>query len=156
MALLKRRLSIPNDYIVKNVNPDFERVKHLSVRSDIRDTVAYIKKNTSKDDYIYVGVKNHDKFNFNEPIIYFLSERDSASRYYVLETGFNTTSEVQEEMVNEFKNRPPRLVLLLTRFRKEPNSSRIDTKLDILDNYISSNYEYKETYGLYEIWMKKI
>jgi len=155
MALLKRRLSIPNDYIVKNVNPDFERVKHLSVRSDIRDTVAYIKKNTSKDDYIYVGVKNHDKFNFNEPIIYFLSERDSASRYYVLNTGYHTTSKVQEEMVNEFKKRPPIFALLLTRFRSEANLSSIDTKVDILDNYISSNYELKETYGLYEIWMIK-
>ena len=144
------------NHLVKNISPDVERGKHWHVREDIRDTVAYIKKNTLKNDYIHVGVKNHDKFNFNEPIIYFLSERDSASRYYVLETGFNNRPEVQEEMVNEFKNRPPRLVLLLTRFRNEPNLSRIDTKVEILDNYISSNYEYKETYGLYEIWMKKI
>ncbi|MBI4698274.1 MAG: hypothetical protein HY758_05035 [Nitrospirae bacterium] len=155
ITLIKRRLSIPNDYIVKNVNPDYERVKHLGIREDIRDTVEFIKKNTSKNDYIYVGVINHDKFNFNEPIIYFLSERDSASRYYILNTGFQTTAEVQEEMVNEFKRRPPRLALLLTRFRDEPNASRIDTKADILDNYISSNYELRETYGIYEIWMKR-
>ncbi len=155
MSVIARLLSTTNGYIVKNVSPDFERVKYWHVREDIRDTVAYIKKNTLKNDYIYVGVKNHNKFNFNEPIIYFLSERDSASRYYVLETGFNTRSEVQEEMVNEFKNRPPRLVLLLTRFRNEPNLSRIDSKVEILDNYISSNYEYKKTYGFYEIWMKK-
>lgn len=155
MAVIKRLLTTTNGYIVKNVSPDFERAKYWSIRKDIRDTVAYVKENTLKDDYIYVGVKNHDKFNFNEVLIYFLSERDCASRYYVLNTGFHTTSAVQEAMVNEFKNRPPKLALLLTRFRNEPNLSSIDTKVDILDNYISSNYELKETYGFYEILMIK-
>ncbi len=156
LVVIKQLLSTTNGYVLKNVNPDLERVNHLNVREDIRDAVAYIKKNTSKNDYIYVGVKNHDRFNWNEPIIYFLSERDCASRYHVLNPGFHTTSIVQEEMVNEFKNRPPRLALLLTRFQSEANLSSIDTKIDILDNYISSNYELKGTYGFYEIWMKKI
>ena len=155
ISVIKRLLSTTNGYILKNINPDIERAQYWDIREDIRDTVAYIKKNTSNNDYIYVGVKNHDKFNFNEVIIYFLSERDSASRYHVLNTGYHTTSEVQQGMVNEFKNRPPKLVLLLTRFRNEPNLSSIDTKVDILDNYISSNYELKETYGFYEIWMIK-
>ncbi len=151
IVVAKRIMTTSHDHLVKNISPDVERGKHWHVREDIRDKVAYIKNNTLKNDYIYVGVKNHDKFNFNEPLIYFLSERDSASRYYVLEIGFNNRPEVQEEMVNEFKNRPPRLVLLLGR----AHPHRIDTKVDILDKYISSNYEYKETYGLYEIWMKK-
>jgi hypothetical protein len=155
MIVIKRLLSTTNGYIVKNINPGFERIKYWNIREDIRDTVEYIKKNTTKNDYIYVGVKNHDKFNWNEPIIYFLSERDCASRYYVLNTGFQTTAKVQESMVNEFKKRPPRLVALLTRFRQEPNQSIIDSKVNILDNYISSNYELKDTYGYYEIWMEK-
>jgi hypothetical protein len=155
ITVIKRLISTTNGYMLKNINPDIERAKYWDIREDIRDTVAYIKKNTSKNDYIYVGVKNHDKFNFNEVLIYFLSERDCASRYHVLNTGFHTTAKVQEAMVNEFKNRPPMLALLLTRFRNEPNSSSIDTKVDILDNYISSHYELKETFGFYEIWMLK-
>ena len=130
--------------------------KYQFITEDIKKVVSYIKMNTSKDDYIYVGVKNHDQFVTNYIAIYFLSNRNYTSRYHILNPGVQTTLKVQKEMVNEFKNRPPRLALLLTRFRTEPNLSSIDTKTDILDNYIASNFELKETYGFYEIWMKKL
>jgi hypothetical protein len=156
VEVIKRLMLTTNGYIVKNINPDFERVKHLNISTDMKNTVAYIKKNTSESDYIYAGVKNHDQFKINDVVIYFLSKRDSASRYILLNPGVQTTIKVQEEMVNEFKTKSPQLIVLSTRVRYEPNLSSIDTKVDLLDNYISSHYELKETYGLFEIWMKKM
>lgn len=117
--------------------------------------MQYIKKNTSKDEYIYVGVKNHDQLVFNDPIIYFLAERNCATKYHELNPGHTTTLKIQEEMVDELKDKPVRLVVLATRKRFEPNPSSIDAKIDLLDNYISTHYELKETYGIYEILMKK-
>lgn len=152
---IKRILSRTSGYIVKNVNPDYERAKYSIISEEIKNVVSYIKMNTSKDEYLYVGVKNHDQFVFSDILIYFLADRNYASRYHALNPGVQTTLKVQNEMINEFKENRPRLVVLGSRTWNEPNLSSIDTKVDVLDNYISSNFELKKTYGPYEIWMDK-
>ncbi len=156
VEVINRLLSITNGYIVKNVNPDIERAKYLNISADLKDTVAYIKDNTSKNEKIYVGVKNHDQFVFNDVIIYFLAERNCISRYHVLNPGVHTTLKVQREVVNELINNLPSLVVLTQRSPDEPNLSNVDTHVDLLDNYILNNYELIKTFGIYEIWMKKV
>ena len=151
----KKMLFLPNNYNIAVVNPDIERAKYPFIPQDYKKVVSYIKKYTSKDDYIYVGVKNHDQFVFNDAIFYFLSERKSATKYHELNPGHTTTLEIQEEMVEEIRTTSTRLIVLAERYRKEANPSGIDTKIDLLDNYIFNNYEFKEKYGLFEIWMKK-
>jgi len=148
-------LSLPGSYTIETTNPDLERAKYAFISQDIKKVVAYIKRNTSQHDYIYIGVKNHDQFVFNDAIIYFLSERSCATKYHELNPGHTTTFKIQKEMIDELENKPARLVVLATRRRFEPNPSSIDSKIDLLDNYISEHYEHKETYGLYEIWMRK-
>jgi len=140
-------------YVVKTVNPDIERAKYLRIEPDLKKTVTYIKDNTSKDEYIYVGAKNHDKVIFNHPIVYFLAERNPATRYHELNP--NLTKTIQEEIVNELKEKSVRLIVLTPGWRYEPNLSSIDLKIDLLDNYISTHFDLKETYGIFEIWMKK-
>jgi len=147
--------SLPGIYTIKVVNPDIERAKYPFIDLDIKKVTSYIKKNTSKDDYIYVGVKNHDQLVFNDAIIYFLAERNCATKYHELDPGHTTTLKIQKEMVEELEDKKPRLVVLATRVRLEPNPSSIDTKVDVLDNYIATNFELKEAYGLLEIWMRK-
>lgn len=147
-------LSRTNGYFVKQVSPDVERAKYSVVQPDIKKVVSYIKKNTSRHDYIYVGVKNHDQFITNYIIIYFLADRNYASKYHILNPGVQTTLQTQQEMVNEFKIRPPRLIVLSTLVRIEANPSGIDTKVDLLDNFIADNFELKETYGIFEVWMQ--
>jgi hypothetical protein len=149
-------LSRTNGYIVKNVNPDIDRAKYQYVSEDIKNAVSYIKMNTLNDDYIYVGVKNHDRFIFNDLLIYFLADRNYASRYHALNPGVQTTFKVQNEMINEFKKNSPRLIVLGSRTWNELNLSGVDTKVDLLDNYISANFELKKTYGPYEIWMVRL
>ncbi len=142
-----------NGYIVKNVNPEIERAKHLKISADLKDTVAYIKNNTSNIENIYVGVKNHDQFAISDVIVYFLAERNCASRYHVLNPGVQTTIEVQKEMIKEFKSNPPKLIVLAPRSWNEPNPSSVDSRIDLLDNYISTNFALRKTFGIYEIWM---
>lgn len=156
LIIINMLLSRTNGYIVKEISPDIERAKYSVISMDINKVVSYIKKNTSENEYIYVGVKNHDQFVTNYIVIYFLANRNYASRYHSLSPGVQTTLKVQNEMVSEFKKRPPRLIILSTRIRIEPNLSGIDTKVDVLDNYIAKNFELKESYGLFEIWMNKL
>jgi len=145
--------SLRRSYVVKAVNPDIKRAKYLEIYPDLKKTVTYVKDNTSKNEYIYVGAKNHDKVIFNHPIVYFLAERDPATRYHELNP--NLTRTIQEEIVSELKEKFVRVVVLTPGWRYEPNLSSIDLKIDVLDNYIANNFELKETYGIFEIWMKK-
>jgi len=155
ISIIKMLLSRTNGYVVEAINPDLERAKYSNINSDLKDTVKFIKNNTSKNEKIYVGVKNHDKFVFNDVIIYFLTDRDPATRYHVLNPGVHTTLSVQEKVVNEFKNSPPRLLVLAPRDRYEPNLSSVDSQVNLLDNYIAANFELIKIFGIYEIWMKK-
>jgi len=141
-------------YIVSTVNADMDRIRYLIIDSNLKETVTFIKNNTLENEYIYVGVKNHDQFRFNDPVIYFLAERNCATKYHELDAGVTTTVEAQSEMINELRNNDTPLVVLAVRDRYEPNLSKIDSNVNLLDNYIGSNYELKKTYGIYEIWMK--
>jgi hypothetical protein len=154
-AISKKLKLLPENYNIAVINPEIDRAKYQFISPDYKKAVSYIKKNTSQDDYIYVGVKNHDQLVFNDPIFYFLAERKCATKYHELNPGHTTTLKIQEEMVNELKSKAPRLLVLATRKRIEPNPSGIDTHIDLLDNYIFDNHTVRETYGLFEIWTEK-
>lgn len=144
-----------NGFVMEVTNPDIDRARYSTIFNNIKFLAPYVKENTSKDDYIYVGVKNHDKFIKNDPLIYFLAERKIPTRYHELNPGVNNTEKVQREMVRELKAKPPVMVILVPRWREEPNKSGIDLNINLLDDYISENYEYERSFGIYEIWTKK-
>jgi hypothetical protein len=142
-------------YVIEVVNPDIERARYSTIFSDLKDVVPYIKNNTSSEDYIYVGVNNHDRFIMNHPMIYFLAERKCPSRYHELNPGVNNTLKGQRDIVKELEAKPPRMVILAPQWREEPNPSSIDQKINLLDDYISTHYEYKKSFGIYEVWIEK-
>jgi hypothetical protein len=144
---------IPKKYFIETVSPDINRARHIKIEPNLKKTVAYVKNNTLKNQYIYVGATNHDKVIFNFPIVYFLAERNSATKYHELNP--NLTKDIQEEIVSELKDRTVPLIVLTPGWRYEPNMSSVDSKIDLLDNYISANYELHKVFGGYEIWMKR-
>ena len=131
-----------------------ERAPYPATPPDLREVVRYIKRNSSEDEMIYVGVANHDCFTTNHPAVYFLADRGYASRYHELHPGVTTTPDVQREIIAELETYAPRLVVLTPAYVHEPNDSSIDLRVDLLDGYISSNYERMETFGNYEIWVR--
>ena len=48
-----------------------------------------------------------------------------------------------------------RIIVLTDYPSREPNESRIDTKVDMLDNFIRAHYTLERRYGSYEAWIKK-
>jgi len=119
--------------------------------------VAYIMKNTGKDEKIFVGCSSHDKILLNYVIFYFLCERQSCTKYQELHPGVATTTEVQKEIINEIKLNSVRYIVLVNEeFVSEPNMSRISSNVFLLDNYIRENYILVFKYGRYLIFKRQI
>jgi hypothetical protein len=123
---------------------------------ELEDVVSIIQARTAQDEAIYAGVKNHDQFTINDVILPFLADRPYATRYHELHPGVTTTSRVQQEIVLEFKNAPARLIVLRPGYWPEPNETRVDEKVDLLDRYIVENYDLVDKVGGYELWLSKV
>ncbi|GIK72349.1 MAG: hypothetical protein BroJett021_13370 [Chloroflexota bacterium] len=105
---------------------------------------------------IFSGLLRHDNVFINDVSIYFLAGRPIATRYHELHPGVTTTRAVQEEMVAEFATQEPEWLVLLTWGNpNEPNASRFNSGVALLDNYIRENYRKTLTTGAYELWRRQ-
>ncbi len=146
----------PEHYMVRAINLDIPRARYIPLReTDIKHVISFIKQNTSPNEYIYSGLKDHDALLFNNALVYFLSKRRCATRYHEMNPGFTTLPDVQSEMVNELKDKDVRLIVLVSGLWNAPDINKYKQDFDILDNYIRDNFELKESIGMYEMWMKK-
>ncbi len=144
-----------SDYFPVSKVASSYRFGYARIDHDIQEMVQFIQSNTSENDAIYVGVKNHDQFIINDVIIYFLADRQYATKYHELHPGVTNTLDVQKEMIQELEENAVKLIVLTQRYWKEPNDTVVDAKLNYLDDYIYQNYELSEKFGAYEIWMQK-
>lgn len=147
---------------IKSINSNYFTLSNNSYRSgyayvekSLQDLVLYIKNNTNINDTIYVGVDNHDHFIINDVIIYFLANRSCATKYHELHPGVTNTLNIQNDIIQEIEDTSAKLIILAPRYWKEPNETRIDSKIDCLDNYIREKYEFKKAFGIYKVWSQK-
>jgi hypothetical protein len=153
---LKMRIaSFPYQYIIKEVNPDIPRARYTKLRdNEIKKVISFIKQNTTRNEFIYSGLKDHDDLRFNNALIYFLSERKIATRYHEMNPGFTTMPEVQKEIMNELKYKDVKLIVLIPGLWNAPDIDRYKKDYNVLDNYIANNFKLTKMFGKYEIWMK--
>mgnify|MGYP005845734985 CR=1 FL=1 len=105
---------------------------------------------------IFSGLLRHDNVFVNDVSIYFLAGRPIATRYHELHPGVTTTRPVQEEMVAEFATHKPEWLVLLTWGNpNEPNASRFNSGVTLLDDYIREHYRKSLTTGAYELWRRQ-
>lgn len=132
------------------------RSGYARVDKDLEEVVLYIKNNTHKSEAIYVGAKNHDKVSANDPLIYYLAEREYGTKYHELHPGVTDTSSVQREMIEEFETKSPRMIILGGWYWYEPNLSSVDSKVELLDDYLLENYTFHKKFGVYEVWIRQL
>lgn len=142
-----------SDYLVKPNRSAICRAGYSSMSDDLRDLVLYVRNH--KQENIYVGVKNHDQFIVNEVIIYFLVPSNYPTKYNELHPGVTTTPEKQREIIDELKKSSVKTVVLTPSYWFERNQTAFDTKINLLDDYISENYEVIKKFGTYEVWISK-
>lgn len=139
------------------VNLDVERGYGISVptyEKDIIDTMNYIQLNVPIEDKIYVGNIHHDRLLSNSEIIYFLTERKSATKYSDIHPGVVTTQKVQNEIINELKKNNVEYIILYSgheNARKNESSGVKD-----LDIFIENNYSLVKIFGNYTIYKSTV
>ncbi len=167
--------SVPLFYLI---NQDFTRLKSLFKKgTDAKLDVAradgfyddskfaraqlaaikYIQSKTKTDEKIFVGNIRHDTVVNSDIMFYFLSQRHSATKHYILSPGFTDTIEVQEEIIDDLKKNNPRYIVLWSGSKgtNEPKENSRSSGVFLLDNFIRENYALEQKFSLYLI-LKRI
>lgn len=126
--------------------------------NDFKDTVEYVRENVPPNEKIFVGTSRHDIMIYNQVMLYFLSDRKSATRYSDMIPGVVTTRNVQDEIVGELKDNDVKYFILFD-FKKIPKSKSNPEKYEssgvtVLDEYIKNNYNPIKTIGNYTIYKR--
>jgi len=120
---------------------------------DLSPAVKYIRKNTNRNEKIFVCNNDNDKSYIIDVMFYFLAERLPGTRYHELHPGISTTKSVQEEIIRDLKKNNVQYIVLFKSYfySDEPNLSSKSSGVKLLDNYIRNNYSPAVRYGNYQI-----
>jgi hypothetical protein len=119
------------------------------------DAIRYIQAHVREKEKIFVGNQRHDRILMSDIMFYFLSERDSATRYHQLDPGLATTKPKQDYIIDELEKNTVEYMVLASFDSREPNLSSVSSEVYILDEYIRTEFEPIKTFGQYEIWKRK-
>ena len=144
--------SLSGDDFVLSRRSAMGRAGFARMDPELKDVVSFIEDHTAENEAIYVGVKNHDQFTINDVIVPFVAGRPYATRYHELHPGVTTTLGVQQEIVQELETAPVGLIVLREDYWPEPNQTRVDGHVDLLDRYIAEHYALVEEFGPYELY----
>jgi hypothetical protein len=114
----------------------------------------FLEDNTSPTDTILSALHRHDKIFINDIAIYFMTQRRPATKWHQFDPGVQNTERIQRLMISDLAVSRPKFILRDATWNKmdEPNDSARSTGVVLLDDYIKSNYEVRQRFGLIEIW----
>jgi len=129
---------------------DSQRVESLTA------AIRYIQDNTKNDEKIFVGNLMHDKTVNSDVMFYFLSERNSATKYYELHPGLTNTRRIQKEIIGDLIKADVRYIILSSEASHindidDSNESGKSSGVKDLDNFIQNKYKVEKTFGAYLI-----
>lgn len=123
--------------------------------SPLNTIIDRIQNYASPREKIFVGNSRNSHPTTNDVLLYFLSERNPATKYYELHPGFTTQIEIQERIIHDLqKNDPPVVVLADDQSRGLPKITKASC-LTLLDQYIAYRYEVSDNIGPYFFMTKK-
>lgn len=143
---------IVKPYIKRTTKPvRFERGT-VYIPDDVRDTfvslVRYVRENTEEGERIYIGPLYHKVGQIGWfDLIYFLTDRMPAVKYYISIPGLQDRSDIQLEMITSLKRNNTKLLLL-----REFGTAEF---LGPLDRFIRKNYRLKKIIDTYHIYVKE-
>ncbi|WP_169237779.1 glycosyltransferase family 39 protein [Candidatus Roseilinea sp. NK_OTU-006] len=129
-----------------------ERASCIPLRNDQEQAVEYIRTHTIEGESIFVGNRRHDLIFVNDIGFYFLSARQSASRYSELYPGVATTLPVQQVIAHDIESKNVKWIVLVNIPESgEPNASANSSGVSYLDDFIRSKYSLVAEFGDYQI-----
>lgn len=132
-----------------------ERASCIYLNKEQERAIEYIRSHTIENEPIFVGNQRHDSIFINDVGFYFLSARQSSSKYSELHPGVTTTLPVQQVIVQDIELKNVKwIVLVQLPESTEPNSNANSSGITYLDDFIRSNYSPVKEYGRYQIWKR--
>ena len=140
-------------FIKKTIKPTAFKQGTLYVPDDGRDAflalIKYVEENTAEGEKIYMGNLNHSvpQYGWYE-LIYFLTERLPAVRYYEIHPGLQDREDIQREMIESLKENKTKTLLL-----RDYESN--EAPLGPLDKFIRKEYKLDTLIDTYHIYVKQ-
>jgi len=118
--------------------------------------IEFIREKTTPDEKIFVVNTKHNVAVNSDVMFYFLSERDSATKYYELHPRITDTKMVQKTIIQDIKKHNVKYIIQWVRDEnlKEPNESSKSSGVFLLDEFINKNYKIEKDFGEYLILRK--
>ena len=112
-------------------------------RDDAYDTallraVAIVRRETARDEPIFVGLTSHRYTVVNPLIAYYLADRRAGTRYTLFNPGITNTAPVQEEMASELAASGTRYLLLDRAYAEFRESAAPGAT--VLDDFIARSF----------------
>lgn len=115
--------------------------------------LQFVYQNTTKDDYVYIGVTDHAQIYVSNMKPYWELGRKIGVTNYPLEPGFSTEKVVQKNMVAQLQANNVRWIILWQQPEAEVDfASRNYIGSNLLDRYIHRSYSLVRKIGDYEIY----
>jgi hypothetical protein len=124
---------------------------------DQERAVRFVISHTQENEMIFVGNERHDLIFVNDIGFYFLARRPSPTPYHHLHPGVATTLPVQKKIIDNIISGNVNLIVLANLFaNSEPNAAFVSSGVNILDDFIRTNYQVIAKFGRYEVRQKKL
>jgi hypothetical protein len=134
------------------------RLACFRITPEMMQTVLYVEERTAPGDTVFSGLSRHDRIFVNDILLYFATNRRSATKWHELVPGLQTKVPVQEEMVRELQVARPKLIVLTSKWEnyQEQNDSVLSSGVTILDDYLRHAYEPVASFGPYTILQPRL
>lgn len=115
--------------------------------------VPFVRALTPGGEPVYVANPRHDRIASGNSLLYVLLQRPNATRYDVMQSGVQTTGEVQEEIVDALRRRRPPVIRWLSEgaVSQEENASGRSSGVHLLDRYLREAYRPLRRFGDYRV-----
>ena len=120
-----------------------------------RQVVQALRAQVPPDQRLYSGVVDTSRLWVNDPMLYFLSDRRSATRWIEMEPGLVNAPQRQPGVVEELERYAPPCVVLFNIRSGEQNRTAYSNGPSLIDQYLREHYEITEVIGAYQIWTRR-
>ena len=127
-------------------------------REHIERAVGFVQERVPPGEPIYVIGRRADWTTAGHPLFYALAGRPNPTRYDIAQPGIVTTSDVQEEIVDDLEESRPEVVMRWVdevTTQPEPNKAGRPTGVRILDDYLRGSYAEEARFGDYVMLVRE-
>jgi hypothetical protein len=119
-----------------------------------QEVIDDVQTNVAENEKIFVGNTRHDSIVVNDMMLYYLAERNSATRFHELHPGLADTESIQKIIIDDIETNQVTLIVLV-----DIDLEKFDEKIPeggsrLLDEYIEDNFIFKNSYGDYSVWRR--